>query len=311
MDANLSKLYEPVQFQLTEIMKCEGTKLVKQSSSIANEKTTDESELSLNYSFEHGFNSELTKGLNNLGNTCYLNSVMQVLMNTPIFTKHMNEELVLKEKSHKCDKIGPNQVCFTCESLKICQALRTREISPNTLVSNLKYINKRFSGNKQQDAHEFYLLLLNKLDSKIKNHFSGFLKSNVKCRKNHISTTNEEFLNISLDIHQIGNLENAIKRYFNESAPIKNYLCFQCNARVDITKKYEWSKMPNYLVFHLNRFDRFANKITAHIDFDMTIKIADQEYILYGIVEHLGSSIDFGHYVSYVMNKHKIWNKVK
>ena len=304
------KLFEPMKFTLTQILKSDDNTTLKNSPSSLAEKATNESESSSLVWHEKNSNYSLTKGLHNLGNTCYLNSVLQILTNTPIFpNKKEQEEHTLSEK-HKCELIGPNRICFTCECLKLSKDLRSKIIAPTFIVDNLKHLNKRFSKNKQQDSHEFYLLLLNKLDQQLKKPFTGIVTSNVKCKSNHISTTNEEFLNLTLEIAQVGNIQNALKRYFSESGIIKSYLCFPCNKKVDITKKYDWKVMPNYLVLHLNRFDRFANKIGTHIDFDLQTQINGVDYILYGIVEHLGSSIDFGHYVAYVMNSDKIWHKV-
>lgn len=304
------KLFEPIKFTLTEILKSDGKITLKHSPTSMTDNPTNESESVSLIWYEKNSSHSLTKGLHNLGNTCYLNSVLQILTNTPIFPNKKEKEEHAPSEKHTCELIGPNKICFTCECLKLTKDLRSKTVAPNFIVDNLKHLNKRFSKNKQQDSHEFYLLLLNKLDKYLKKSFTGIVTSNVKCRSNHVSTTNEEFLNLTLEIAQIGNIQNALKRYFSESGIIKNYLCAPCNKKVDITKKYEWKTMPNYLVFHLNRFDRFANKIGTHIDFDLQLKVNGVDYILYGIVEHLGSSIDFGHYVAYVMNSDKIWHKV-
>jgi ubiquitin C-terminal hydrolase len=144
----------------------------------------------------------------------------------------------------------------------------------------------------------------------IKESFKGVLRSDVKCLKNHVSSTKEEFFNVSLDVTKAGTITNALKQFFSESKTIKNYMCGECRAKVDITKKYDWTLMPDYLVLHLNRFDHSASKLNNHVAFEFGIVVNQVEYALYGIVEHLGSTIDFGHYIAYVMSSDNLWFKV-
>lgn len=304
-------LFEPVRFVLTEVMKAEGNQRIS-AKDATNGESTIESETSSVIWFEQNETPSVSHGLHNLGNTCYLNSVLQVMMNTPFL---MQTALFAQQKpksfQHTCQPTGPHAVCYTCETLQLCNQLRHKAISPGVIVDNLKYLNKRFSRHKQQDAHEFFLLLLNRLDSCFRRPFQGSITSSVRCKRNHVSVTTEEFLNLTLDIHQIGTLQNAIKRHFLESGTIKGYMCAGCNNRVDITKKYDWKSMPNYLVLHLNRFDRFANKIGTHVEFDTQLRVSDTPYNLFGIVEHLGNSIDFGHYIAYVMSAGGVWYRVR
>jgi ubiquitin carboxyl-terminal hydrolase 36/42 len=275
-----------------------------------NDKSTHDSDTSSLVWFEDSKAPPVTQGLHNLGNTCYLNSVVQVLLNTPAF---INQSESVKGSSgghHTCLPTGPSKICYTCETLRLCSQSRRKTASPNHIVDNLKFLNKRFSRGRQQDSHEFFLLLLNRLDDKMRNPFKGTITSSVKCKRNHISATSEEFLNLTLDIWQLGSIGNALKRHFAESGVIKGYLCGGCKSKVDITKKYDWKDMPGYLVLHLNRFDRFANKIGTHIDFDFDMNVNGNDYTLYGVVEHLGSSIDFGHYIAYVMSSRRVWFRV-
>lgn len=310
MIPNTDLPFQPVKFVLTQVLKSDSTKNDHKPLSSEQDKSTNESEESSTVWYHPGLPSSTTKGLHNLGNTCYLNSVLQVLMNTPVFLDTLQRESQSAHSRHTCEQIGPNRVCLTCETLKLSNALRQKSLAPSSIVSNLKYLNKRFSGNHQQDAHEFFLLLLNKIDNKLSRRFAGSLDSVVRCRRNHLSTTSEDFFNLTFDINRIGTLQNALRAFFAESLPIKGYKCDQCKASVEVTRKYQWKTMPDYLALHLGRFDRFANKIGSHVDFDRHLKVNDCQYALYGIVEHLGASLNFGHYVAYAMNSDKVWFKV-
>lgn len=61
------------------------------------------------------------------------------------------------------------------------------------------------------------------------------------------------------------------------------------------------------LALHLLRFNSFGKKINAFIPFDFELTLFDVEYELFGIVEHLGHSLTFGHYISYVLNAQNVW----
>lgn len=302
------QLFEPIRFTLTQVMKAEGVE--KTCVVDSPDKSTHDSDTSSTIWFDNSNFPQITNGLHNLGNTCYLNSVVQVLLNTPSFVRQSQMAKDNHKTGHTCQPTGPSRVCYTCETLKLCANARLKTTSPNHIVDNLKFLNKRFSRGKQQDSHEFFLMLINRLDDRLKSSFKGTITSSVKCKRNHVSKTNEDFLNLTLDIFQLGSINNALKRHFAESGVIKGYLCSGCKTKVDITKQYDWKETPNYLVLHLNRFDRFANKIGQHIDFDFNLRVNGAEYTLYGVVEHLGSSIDFGHYIAYVMSSARVWYRV-
>ena len=310
MNPNEGLPFQPVSFVLTEILKSDSPPRDGKQLPADPDKSTNESEDSSTVWYHPGLSTATTKGLHNLGNTCYLNSVLQVLMNTPVFLDTLQRESQSAQPRHACDPVGPNRVCLTCETLKLSSALRQRSLAPSAIVSNVRHLSKRFSGNRQQDSHEFLLLLLNKIDRRLSCRFAGSLDSVVRCRRNHVSTTPEAFFNLTLDIRRVGSLQNALKAFFAESSPIRGYKCEGCKGSAEVTRQYQWRAMPDYLVLHLGRFDRFANKIGNHLDFDLRLRANDCQYVLYGAVEHLGSSLDFGHYVAFAMNADRIWFKV-
>ena len=88
-------------------------------------------------------------GLNNLGNTCYLNSALQMMLHMPEFCK-----LMISNESKS------NEMKNMSEFIKSYHKIKDSVLSPKyikRLVGKRKHI---FSGYGQQDSAEFFLPIL-------------------------------------------------------------------------------------------------------------------------------------------------------
>lgn len=96
-------------------------------------------------------------GLNNIGNNCYMNSVLQVLKNIPKFTYNISK---FNDNSEK--------LLFSLKNLmtNICNS-NISSFSPLDFKTLLGMENKRFAGNNQYDSTIFYISLLNIIHKKI------------------------------------------------------------------------------------------------------------------------------------------------
>ena len=135
-------------------------------------------------------------GIQNMGNTCLMNSMLQCLTYTAPFANYILDG----EHSSKCRQIG---FCAFCEiGNHIIQALNGQEnvIRPMVILKNLRYIAKEMSWGKQEDSHKFLRLLLDHIQKScykgitgldnlskettiINQIFGGFLRSQVFCLK--------------------------------------------------------------------------------------------------------------------------------
>ncbi|KAJ4459193.1 putative ubiquitin carboxyl-terminal hydrolase 44 [Paratrimastix pyriformis] len=177
-------------------------------------------------------------GFRNLGNTCFLNSVMQMLSHTEPFRRFF---LSLKSNPTPLPPQRRNLVhqstadCMTLVSKKVAPSTPLASLSlssevysllrvqwsgkcalitPNALLSAVWRFVPRFRNYQQQDAHEFLRYLLDQLleevggptkKSKEKTAlealFQGRLATRVTCLAcGHASTTMDPFLDLSVDI---------------------------------------------------------------------------------------------------------------
>ncbi|CAL8069367.1 unnamed protein product [Calicophoron daubneyi] len=98
-----------------------------------------------------------TRGLINMGNTCFLNVVIQALTHTPVLRDYLLADL------HRCDSPARSRNCLACEMIRVTQEIYSPAITP-FVPSNLLYSiwlhASHLAGYEQRDAHEFLITLL-------------------------------------------------------------------------------------------------------------------------------------------------------
>ena len=264
------------------------------------------------------------KGLWNLGNSCYYNSVVQCLYRCPTFREAIETvapeglRVVVVKKLQKLFKDMGAASYFPYITPTECL----------TAVMNIpecKRAGMKVNG-RQQDASEFLLHLLEHFRQKFRplsDIFEGQVVSTNKCHHCSYSFhTNQPFKLYTLHMDLPSTLETQtfdlykLMDHFHRKTILYGFTCGQCNTLNSMMKKISIIALPKVLVIHLSRF-RGLQKVDKHVRFSAQTSIRynidgneyNTQYRIIGIVVHLGPSIIGGHYITYIRAREK-WFKI-
>jgi len=179
-------------------------------------------------------------GLRNIGNTCFMNSVIQCLSNTKLLTNYLLSDEHVREINTSNSSMKGSLIKAFATVIKSLWKSNGRVVDPSSLKGAVQRFAPRFSGYNQEDSQEFLRYLLEGLhedvnrvltkpqpihteidsslsvceqameawkryirrdDSHLVDLFVGQLKSTLRCSHcNHDSVTFEPFWDLSLGI---------------------------------------------------------------------------------------------------------------
>uniref|UniRef100_A0A8C8DYR5 Ubiquitin carboxyl-terminal hydrolase n=1 Tax=Oryzias sinensis TaxID=183150 RepID=A0A8C8DYR5_9TELE len=271
-------------------------------------------------------------GLQNMGNTCFLNSALQCLTYTPPLANHM----LSREHSKTCQEPGFCMMCTMQNHIIQVFANSGNVIKPIGVLNELKRIAKHFRYGSQEDAHEFLRYTVDamqksclpgtKLDRQtqattfIHQVFGGYLRSRVKCLScKAVSDTFDPFLDITLEIKMAPSVSKALEQFVKpEQLDGENaYKCTKCKKMVTASKRFTIHRSPNVLTLSLKRFANFTGgKITKDVKYPESLDLRPfmsqsqgepQNYGLYAVLVHSGFSCHAGHYFCYIKASNGQW----
>lgn len=246
-------------------------------------------------------------GIVNVGNTCYMNSVIQCISHTHDLTKYIltndyQNDVDIRKKEYK----------LTDEYIRILKALWSSNctIKPVSFKVTLAKLNKQYANTMQQDSHEFLIYMIdiihktlsyqvninyngnpqndddNNAISAIKTWSDTFSKeysyltelfygqyhSELKCDKcENIFNNFDPFCYLSLPINGKKTLDECFDEFTKkETLDVDNkWKCGKCNENTSPDKKiYIWSS-PKMLIIQLKRFDYMGNKLNHNVTFPL------------------------------------------
>ncbi|KAF8629978.1 hypothetical protein AX17_005543 [Amanita inopinata Kibby_2008] len=239
------------------------------------------------------------RGLLNLGQTCFLNVVLQSFVHNPLLRNYFLGD---KHNWKQCK----TENCTCCEMDKLFTEIYSEDSTPygpHTFLATTWRASTELSGYAQQDAHEFFISTLNQIHSTsrgstevscnciIHSTFAGQLQSDVKCERcGNITSTVDPMLDISLELKGKGgeilpgenSLAACLRRFTRpEKLGSKEYSCGKCGkASHEASKRLSIRKLPPVLSFQFKRFEQKASdkaaarKIESQIRFPATLNMA-------------------------------------
>uniref|UniRef100_A0AC35TP75 USP domain-containing protein n=1 Tax=Rhabditophanes sp. KR3021 TaxID=114890 RepID=A0AC35TP75_9BILA len=278
-------------------------------------------------------NVERGVGLTNRSNFCFMNSVLQCIAHLP----QLARLIVDYHQKKQCLVTMNNKKCFWC-CLKnhIIRAMTFKDaFEPNQLKYFLENIFGRSFEGDQEDAHEFFSLLLDTLEkvypssnlvegnltlsqepsNPIEQVLSGTMRNEIHCPNCHSMKVNyERYRELNINLPSIILKKNqhptmTITRLFDEffePEELDGYKCEECKTTVTAIKKSILLRAPHVLLIQLKRFNFYGVKIRTCLSTEMEINLQPHmynsnipmKYKLQSYIEHHGSNIAYGHYTT-------------
>jgi ubiquitin carboxyl-terminal hydrolase 12/46 len=282
-------------------------------------------------------------GLENFGNTCYANSVLQALYFCKPFRHAILEYHESLPKDHDESLLTALGDLFSSISN---QKKRTGVFSPKRFIERLKKDNVIFNSYMHQDAHEFFNFVVNECcEVLVKQHrkehptpegeptkpvktwiheiFEGGLTNQTQCLWcENVTSRHEAFMDLSLDIEQNASVSACLKQFSSNEllASQDKFQCDACGGLQEAHKRMLVKSSPKVLALHLKRFKYLESlgrhaKLMHRVVFPSELKIPNMEeeaegqdapYQLFAVVVHVGSGPNHGHYVCLVKS-HGQW----
>eukprot|EP00759_Apiculatamorpha_spiralis_P000572 PhF_6_TR1020/c0_g1_i1/m.2047 len=248
-------------------------------------------------------------GLKNLGNTCFLNSVLQVLYQS----RSLRNELLASARALISRRVPPSTLTRAEHLALLLMRMKCTSLASVSPHAFHRSMVPPFNGYEQQDAAEFAHVLFDSLgDVTLTRIFE--VKTNVTiqcdtCTKS--STRSETSLMLDAPFGAGGggdDLLQMITRNISTELLVgrDQYHCDECKGLQDGRRTTAVATpYPPCLLVSLKRFTyditaRTRQKILSVVSLPhvMQLPTTDVSYVLRGVVAHAGSSAHVGHYVA-------------
>ncbi|OAF70068.1 hypothetical protein A3Q56_02177 [Intoshia linei] len=262
-------------------------------------------------------------GLQNFGNTCYLNSVIQAMY----FCESFRNQVL----SYKCDK--ENLLTTLSELYKQMNGnipgKQNGIVHPKRFYNCLCMHNEIFNNDNEHDAHEFFNYILNNIADLVQNDlkhtscnvnwvydlFQGVMTNETTCLCcENISTKDEFFIDLSLEVESNISIYFALKNFSKKELMCADskYFCNVCKCKQEAKRRIRIKKPPKLLALHLKRFKyqdslRRFTKLNYKVSFSQELRFPNligekynKLYKLIACVAHCGLTISSGHYLTFV-----------
>jgi len=255
-------------------------------------------------------------GFNNLGNTCYLNSALQIIINCTVLTK------VILSQSFKSEALNTYKKFL----IEYKTAKPGSAISPVNIKNLVGSKDKKFLNFQQHDSHEFLINLMELLEDELKKEYQESktsilgikledLMSNIfdttvssiiyseETEEKSKNRTGEKILSLPIPNSRNVTFDDCLELYtkIEKLTGDCQWHSEKENRKVDAYKRLYLKSLPKYLLVQLKRFTFFSasNKNNNDVSVPTELKIKHHKYELRGIIFHMGGA-GGGHYISII-----------
>lgn len=279
-------------------------------------------------------------GLRNLGNSCYLNSVMQCLAYTPPLYNYVATQEHLKQ----CNAQTFCPLCAFCRVVAEMHRSPGHTVQPGAFMANLKRIAPTMRPGRQEDSHEWLRYLVDSMQNVLEKEacggggkklpprvgettwlqqmFGGYILNELKCRVCGFSSRRSDpFMDLSLEILGCSTVRECLRQFTRvEDLHGSNaWKCEKCNQKQPAAKQMKILRSPHVLTLQLKRFTMQGQKRLKEVPFDLTLDLSEfmaddvadknesQRFSLFAVLVHTGPSTRSGHYTAFVRGSNRTW----
>ncbi|XP_074971376.1 ubl carboxyl-terminal hydrolase 18 [Phalacrocorax aristotelis] len=276
-------------------------------------------------------------GLYNVGQSCCLNSLLQMFFMNIHFTRILRRITVPLHAVQKRRNV-PYQMLLLLEEM---QCGKRKAVSPINLACCLSaYKVKLFV---QYDAAQLFLTLWNlikeqmakpELVEELNGLYTICVQEHLACQKcSHETKRNSSMLTLPLSVldsnsQALRTLEDCLQYFFHPEELNVHNMCFcvQCGRKTPFLQSMKLVHLPQTLTIHLKRFcfeqSAYIHKLSHYLPFPQDLDFnailtenqcqaddnekAAWQYELFAVVAHSGST-SCGHYCAYIrsLTEHK------